>query len=585
MNQKKRRLLKNEYLYPEKMMYKRNKIKSTVYQPLNEIKPMDSSFIKLDNLLKKENLDIISNNEIKKIILNFSKEKKPKFMRNKSNLSTSSSIDILKLPNINRTKNFSGINIFATKKESEQIIIKIKEKLQKKEKFETLHSSNKYLLNEYEKNSRNKMKFRSVSQDNIFEDNHKIDNSILKKIKIKKFRNIINIKDCFLRNSVGQLDPLKITKNKFKKINQNSCFSKLNFFSKSLGLISLIGIFNGHGKNGNLISRYAKNFFLDYFENNENMTLSLTKDNYYSILNESFIRCQEFLINNSKNLNYNLNISGCTCCIILYPYDNKSKNKIFCANCGDCKCLLYSYNTYVPLSYPHSPDINTEKIRMNDRLLDLKKKKLEDQLQYSIEDNKIKTNNKKDNNINIRNEKNLINNSLSNSNSNENNKIINSLNSKKNLEKMPLIDKISKISLEKTERSLKYGASKKKEEENNDEKEEFSKRIYLKEFEELNLSRSIGDLYADELGIIREPEIVECDLKFNQGRFLVMGTNSLFMFLSNEEIGNIVKKYNNDDNGFKACKELEELARERWKKNLRRIDDITIIVIYLDWKK
>ena len=75
MNQKKRRLLKNEYLYPEKMMYKRNKIKSTVYQPLNEIKPMDSSFIKLDNLLKKENLDIISNNEIKKIILNFSKEK------------------------------------------------------------------------------------------------------------------------------------------------------------------------------------------------------------------------------------------------------------------------------------------------------------------------------------------------------------------------------------------------------------------------------------------------------------------------------------------------------------------------------
>ena len=62
---------------------------------------------------------------------------------------------------------------------------------------------------------------------------------------------------------------------------------------------------------------------------------------------------------------------------------------------------------------------------MNDRLLDLKKKKLEDQLQYFIEDNKIKTNNKKDNNINIRNEKNLINNSLSNSNSNENNKIIN----------------------------------------------------------------------------------------------------------------------------------------------------------------
>jgi hypothetical protein len=184
----------------------------------------------------------------------------------------------------------------------------------------------------------------------------------------------------------------------------------------------------------------------------------------------------------------------------------------------------------------------------------LKKKKLEDQLKYSIEDKKIKTNNKKDNNINIGNEKNASNNSLSNNNSNENNKIINVINSKKNLEKMPLIDKISKISLEKTERSLKYGSSKKKEEENNDEKEELSKRIYLKEFEELNLSRSIGDLYADELGIIREPEIVECDLKFNQGRFLVMATNSLFMFLSNEEIGNIVKKYNNEDMDLKFVK-------------------------------
>ena len=117
------------------------------------------------------------------------------------------------------------------------------------------------------------------------------------------------------------------------------------------------------------------------------------------------------------------------------------------------------------------------------------------------------------------------------------------------------------------------------------EKLEVKKTSYLKEFKELNLSRSLGDLYADELGIIREPEIVECDLKFNQGRFLVMGTNSLFMFLSNEEIGNIVKKYNNDDNGFKACKELEELARERWKKNMRRVDDITCVIIFFEDKR
>ena len=132
MKKKKRRLMKNEYLNPKKMMYKRNKIKSTVYQPLNEIKPMDSSFIKLDNLLKKENLDIISNNEIKKIILNFSKEKKPKFKRNKTNLSTSSSIDILKLPNINLTKNFSGINIFAQNKKESKVLLTLKKNYKKR---------------------------------------------------------------------------------------------------------------------------------------------------------------------------------------------------------------------------------------------------------------------------------------------------------------------------------------------------------------------------------------------------------------------------------------------------------------------
>ena len=40
-----------------------------------------------------------------------------------------------------------------------------------------------------------------------------------------------------------------------------------------------------------------------------------------------------------------------------------------------------------------------------------------------------------------------------------------------------------------------------------------------------------------------------------------------------------------ENKGFAACKELEELARERWKKNFRKIEDITIIIVFLDWKK
>ena len=40
-----------------------------------------------------------------------------------------------------------------------------------------------------------------------------------------------------------------------------------------------------------------------------------------------------------------------------------------------------------------------------------------------------------------------------------------------------------------------------------------------------------------------------------------------------------------ENKGFAACKELEELARERWKKNVRKIEDITFIIIFLDFKR
>ena len=110
------------------------------------------------------------------------------------------------------------------------------------------------------------------------------------------------------------------------------------------------------------------------------------------------------------------------------------------------------------------------------------------------------------------------------------------------------------------------------------------KKIFIKEFKELNLSRSIGDLDAKEIGIISEPEIVECDLKVQKAKILVMGTSSLFEYLSIEEIGIIVKKYYKDNNGFDACVELEELAKERWKQNVKKVEDITVIVIFLDFK-
>ena len=60
--------IKNEIIFPEKLFYIRNNKKYTSYQPLNKKKPINSSFIDLNELLKKENLNIMLNNELKKII-------------------------------------------------------------------------------------------------------------------------------------------------------------------------------------------------------------------------------------------------------------------------------------------------------------------------------------------------------------------------------------------------------------------------------------------------------------------------------------------------------------------------------------
>ena len=57
--------LKNEILYPEKLLYLRNNKKFTTYQPINQKKPINSSFIDLNELLKKENLNIMPNNDLK----------------------------------------------------------------------------------------------------------------------------------------------------------------------------------------------------------------------------------------------------------------------------------------------------------------------------------------------------------------------------------------------------------------------------------------------------------------------------------------------------------------------------------------
>ncbi len=80
------------------------------------------------------------NNELKKIILNFSKEKKnkKKLIRNKSNFTLPTTIGNMLLPPLKQSKNFSGLNISSSNNNKSKVVLKVKKysSLQKK-KFKT----------------------------------------------------------------------------------------------------------------------------------------------------------------------------------------------------------------------------------------------------------------------------------------------------------------------------------------------------------------------------------------------------------------------------------------------------------------
>ena len=66
-------------------------------------------------------------------------------------------------------------------------------------------------------------------------------------------------------------------------------------------------------------------------------------------------------------------------------------------------------------------------------------------------------------------------------------------------------------------------------------------RVWLKEqnFPGLAMSRSIGDAIAASVGVIAEPEILEYQLN-SQDKFVVIGSDGVFEFLSNEDVVKIV---------------------------------------------
>ena len=109
------------------------------------------------------------------------------------------------------------------------------------------------------------------------------------------------------------------------------------------------------------------------------------------------------------------------------------------------------------------------------------------------------------------------------------------------------------------------------------------KRVWLKneDVPGLAMSRSFGDEVAHSVGVSSLPEIKEYEF-LKEDKFIVLASDGIWEFISNDECVNIVKNYYlcNDMEGALSC--LYKEASRRWIMEEEVIDDITIIIVFLE---
>lgn len=94
----------------------------------------------------------------------------------------------------------------------------------------------------------------------------------------------------------------------------------------------------------------------------------------------------------------------------------------------------------------------------------------------------------------------------------------------------------------------------------------------------LAMSRSLGDVVAHSAGVISEPEFTEFDLDPEKDKFLVVATDGLWEFVTNEET---VEYVEGQVGPAQAVDTLVTEAGTRWMQEEQVIDDTTVIVANL----
>ena len=107
-------------------------------------------------------------------------------------------------------------------------------------------------------------------------------------------------------------------------------------------------------------------------------------------------------------------------------------------------------------------------------------------------------------------------------------------------------------------------------------------RVWFKneDYPGLAMSRSIGDRLAHRVGVSDIPEIKEFNIQEVSPYAVVLASDGVWEFMSNEEVRDIVYRFENNRDASVCARKIVERARQVWEKTGYAIDDITCVVVF-----
>lgn len=94
------------------------------------------------------------------------------------------------------------------------------------------------------------------------------------------------------------------------------------------------------------------------------------------------------------------------------------------------------------------------------------------------------------------------------------------------------------------------------------------------------MSRSIGDSVAASVGVTSNPDYISLWLT-EEDKFVILASDGIWEFITDQEAVQIVGETYKYQGPEASCSRLVEIAQKRWAMKDLNVDDITVIVAYL----